>query len=98
MDHPNGGKTAAHNLHSQNCKCQAHDSIDHDVGCVAYQNFFDTLTKGFDSKDEEENLKLIETQSKIEGFLRAPLKLPLQDVNQKNKMCCCCSHIPHDET
>ena len=33
-----------------------------------------------------------------QGFLRMPLDFNAENKNYTNKMCCCRSHVPHDES
>jgi len=88
----------AHFLHSQHCKCFSKNGIDHDLDCKLYSNFYEKLIAGVSGKDVIKNTEKVFHSSEKEGFLRAPLMFGASDAKSKNKMCCCQSHLPHDES
>ena len=87
----------AHFLHSQHCKCFSKNGIDHDLDCKLYSNFYEKLIAGVSGKDVIKNTEKV-LYSKKEGYLRAPIIVGAGNAKSKNKMCCCQSHLPHDES
>jgi hypothetical protein len=84
----------AHSLHSKPCACKKTQCIDHTNGCSAYSHFFHKLIEGFDGNEGTDNLELVSLNINKQGYLRFPAK----GKAKINKMCCCSSHLPHDES
>jgi hypothetical protein len=93
-----GKEIEAHDIHNRKCKghnCPKENLIDHHLLCVEYKNFFNSLTWGFNHSedDKKKNDKLVDDNADREGFLRRPSLVK----GQMNLMCCCQSHISHEE-
>ena len=84
----------AHKLHDpEPCTCRLDNFIDHDWDCAKYKNFFTELVE---TNDPEFGWEAVKQNRDVPGYLRAPLVK--SEKGRFNMMCCCKSHLPHNES